>query len=226
MSSEENDPLPHDEPIEQTASAGDEEFAAEGDFVDTPRSGVNQNTVALMALVAVVVGVTYFMIVRSGPGKAEAADAQAEAAGATINSFLSGGTDNIRVIALMLQKTETVVNRFRAYPSTKQVPLEDLRTNPFHFGRAKAAKADLDDAAVKRQRQEQIDSILAAAKQLRLQSILIGGEHKSCIIDGKVYTQGQIVGRFTLLEIGSRSIIVQSDGVRLEIAMPLEHPTI
>ncbi|MGD1278403.1 MAG: hypothetical protein ABR964_14415 [Tepidisphaeraceae bacterium] len=224
MSSDENDPLPHDEPIEPTASPGDEEFAAEGDFVDPPRSGINQNTLALMVLVAVVVGVTYVMVLRSGPGKAAAADAQAEAAGATINSFLSGGADNVRVIAMMLQKTETVVNRFRAYPSTKQVPLEDLHTNPFHFGRAKAARADLDDAAVKRQRQEQLESILAAAKQLRLQSILIGDARKSCIIDGKVYTQGQSVGRFTLLEIGSRSIIVQSDGVRLEIAMPLEHP--
>jgi hypothetical protein len=198
-----------------------EEESFEGDYVGEEKKSVNQNTLVIGAILAVVVGLTYFMMLKSGPQTASAMDAQAvDPAGQTISDFLGGSGNNIHLMETMLQKTASVVSRFKTYSDTKQIPLASLATNPFHFARVETRKVDLDDQAAHRAREEQIQETIAAASQLHLQSVLIGGARKSCIVDGRAYLEGQqIADRFQILEIKTHSVIVADNGLKLEISL-------
>ncbi|MDP9172611.1 MAG: hypothetical protein M3O30_01935 [Planctomycetota bacterium] len=197
-----------------------QESSMEGDYIGEEKKPVNQNTLVGGAILAVVVGLTYFMMLKSGPQAASAESTIAvDADGQTISGFLGGADNNIHLMETMLQKTANVVARFRTYSDTKQIPLASLQTNPFHFARVETKRADLDEEAAKRAREDQVQDALASAGQLRLQSILIGGSRKSCIIDGKAFAEGDKIGKFEIAEIRQRTVILGESGLRLEISM-------
>jgi hypothetical protein len=221
MSSDEQEERYESQSENENENFDDESMESEF-VIEAPRKTISQSTLLILTLLAGVCGATYLMVVRSGPAKASAETAQQnDAAGQTINTFLGGGVNNIHIMELILQKTASVVARFRSYPGTQQVPLSDLQTNPFHFATLDNHKADVDDDTAKRLRNEQIEAAIAAARQLRLQSVLIGPLSKSCIIDGKFFTTGDKVGKFILREIKANSILIQADGLTLEVMM---HP--
>jgi hypothetical protein len=199
--------------------AGEEE-SFESDYVGEEKKSVNQNTLVIGAILAAVVGLTYFMVLRAGPQTASAAGIDnVDPAGETISTFLGGADNNIHLMETMLQKTASIVSRFKTYSDTKQIPLTALNTNPFHFARVETKKTDLDEDAARRAREEQIQDAISSASQLHLQSVLVGGFRKSCIIDGKAYTEGDTVGKFDVLEIRQKTVILGMHGMKLEISM-------
>jgi hypothetical protein len=206
-------------------SAGDSSTGdgGEGEFTSPEASSVNRGSLALFGMLALAIGGTYFMYVRVGPKPAAAATADAQAAHKTIDSFLNGGTGNIKAMQTMLHDTEKVVQQFAAYPSNNQVPLKDLQTNPFRLADAEPAKSnvDMDADAAKRKHEQQRQEAVKALQGLQLQSVMCGETRRSCMIGGKFYAEGQGVDGFIIEKILQKSIVVKnSNGFRFELKMP------
>jgi hypothetical protein len=67
-------------------------------------------------------------------------------------------------------------------------------------------------------RQNLIQNLKDQAGQMELQSIVMGPKPKA-LIDGELVGEGDVVASFRVLKIESRRIIVEQEGIRLEIQM-------
>jgi hypothetical protein len=193
---------------------------SDGNFVleeNTPKRQVSAGTLAVGGLIAACAAVVYFMYLRNGPQAANASDATA-AANSTITQFLSADGENVEKMKQMLKDTEKAVQQFQNHPAKSQVPLDNLRTNPFRqvtteLGNKAEEKAA--EEAAKRKREE----TLKAVQSLRVQSIIAGGARKAVMINNKMYTEGEEVDRFVVEKIKSGSVIVRFEKSRFELKM-------
>ncbi len=166
----------------------------------------------LLILAPIVIWIMYN---RKGPASASAAVAKPPAAVQTVRTFLNSGPSGIKVMREMLQSTEKIVQEFLKYPTMTQVPLADLKTNPF---RSAGANAPDPDAAARRKREEERAAVVKAVQNLQLQSIM-SGTHKACMINNALYTEGQQVDQFTIERIVNGAVIVKSGQYRFELKM-------
>jgi hypothetical protein len=174
----------------------------------------------LVGLIAIGAGIVFVMHKKAGPAEAVASP-ETQQAQQTITKFLSGSNDNIKAMQTLLRDTEKVVNQFLAYPSMTQVPLEDLRTNPFRHQLARkpdGTNVTVDEAAAKRKREEERQRMLAAVQQLQLTSIL-HGQKRACMVNNTLYVEGQTVDGFTIEKINPSSVIVKNGAYRFELQM-------
>jgi hypothetical protein len=182
------------------------------------KMSINPNTLLLFGLLAAVGGATYLMCQRAG-AQTNSGNPAAQQAASTISTFLNGGAQNLRQMMLMLHDTEKVVKQFDNYPSTTQIPLDSLHTNPF-----RTAGANVDNAThltvdtTKLEEQEQQDAAQLAAKGLILQSVIVG-PHSTCMIGGKMYREGQVTDQFTVQKITSDGVTLLIDSVPCQIKM-------
>lgn len=183
---------------------------SEPDFVtETPRHGRNA-TMILATLLLVGAGAIWFMRMKTGPAAATAATAQAKTADKTIKEFLDDGPKNLNNMKALLKDTEKVVQEFLAYPTKKQIALESLQTNPFRFSVEKHSNPE-EEAAKKRQEKlaAEKQEIAGSVARLQLQSILAGGRVPTCMIGGKMYTQGQQINGLVIDEITPTMVVVR-----------------
>jgi hypothetical protein len=160
----------------------------------------------------------YFMQLKTGPAAAVAAKApEAAAAKKTIDTFL--GSDNIKTMEAMLKNTESVVQRFLNYPSVTQVPLSDLKTNPF---RSKPVNDNDSNASAEQEKKKHEEERLAALKAvqaLSLQSVMYAPDRKACMINNSLYREGQQVDEFTVERISATSVVVKRGIYRFELSI-------
>lgn len=137
----------------------------------------------------------------------------------TIAEFLSAGGKDLAAMEKMLRDTEMVVRQFTEYPSMTQVPLSELRTNPFRS--APAPEEQTPAVEVKRQRDDQRQRALKAVGELEIESIMIGrnGRSGTAIINGKFVRPGDTVDGFTVEDIRPGSVIVKDDTFRFELRL-------
>src|SRR5215213_8600553 len=93
------------------------------------KPGAGKGVLVLLGLVLVGGGGYFYM--KQGPATADAATAQGPD---TVTTFLNDGEKHVLMMKQMLNNSEKVVQRFRSYPERTQVPLKDLRANPFRLG--------------------------------------------------------------------------------------------
>ncbi len=205
-----NDPLAEGVPGQPPT---DESTDSMGDGSSAFMSGEEKkptNKGALVLLGLLLVGGGGYFYMKQSPQTADAAATQNDD---TIHQFLSSGEQHVQMMQQMLNNSERVIGRFRAYPEKTQVPLKGLRANPF---RAKPPGAD--EPAFKapepgRDREEtaRLERLAAAtdaAQKLRLQSIFSSGTTKACLMNGKLYRLGQEVDGFKIEEIEPKHVIV------------------
>jgi hypothetical protein len=80
------------------------------------------------------------------------------------------------------------------------------------------AKSMTFRADVKKERQILMENLARQASQLRLQSTIMGASPKA-VIDGGLVGEGDVVATFRVLRIEPRRIIVEREGIKLEIQM-------
>jgi hypothetical protein len=194
---------------------GETEFVVNSD----EKKPMNQQLIYLLLLVLLGGGVTFYMYKRQGPATASAATPEAAKAKQTINSFLSQ-PDGIKAMKEMLKNTEKVVEKFNEYPSTKQVPLSDLQTNPFRSAKAppKAPNANADAEAAKRKLEADRQAASKAFEALNLQTTILGA-HKACMINNTLYREGQQVDQFTIESIEKNRVVVKSGQFQFTLTM-------
>ena len=80
------------------------------------------------------------------------------------------------------------------------------------------AKSMTFRADVRKERQILVENLARQASQLRLQSTIMGASPKA-VIDGDLVGEGDVVASFRVLKIEPRRIIVEREGIKLEIQM-------
>jgi hypothetical protein len=164
---------------------------------------------------------TYMMYTRSAPANT-APSPEAAAAQTTITQFLSDDKENVTKMKDLLHNTEKAVEQFRAAPGKMQVPVEELRTNPFRIAadedKPAAPDEPTDTLAGKRREEAERAATLKAAQGLTLQFI-VSGRKKSCMINNAKYGEGDAVGEFTVESISATSVIVKKGDARFELKM-------
>ena len=68
-------------------------------------------------------------------------------------------------------------------------------------------------------RDEERATAFKAAQTLQVQSIIHSGARKACLINNKMYTEGQKADAFTIEMIGPASVIVRNGQYRFELKM-------
>jgi len=119
-------------------------------------------------------------------------------------------------------RVEQLVREFDGYIRQRQVPLSQLRANPFQVASAKAdTKAETDQkeaeaaaAAEARRRQ-----ILEAGARLTLGSVLVSGEKRFAVVSGKVCRVGDVVWGFQIQQIEPNHVVLACDGETVTLAL-------
>lgn len=184
-------------------------------------AGFSKGTIAMLAILGAAGIFTYFMYVRSGAQSANAAtDPKAQQ---VIKQFMSDRDRSFAQMQKMLRDTDAVVKQFLTYPSVTQVPLAELRTNPFRV----SAPADegqptanrRDEEREKKRREEERVTVLKAVQALQLQSVIHSDARKACMINNTMYQEGQQVESFTIEKIAPNKIVVRNGSYRFELRM-------
>lgn len=106
------------------------------------------------------------------------------------------------------------LDRFRPAPHTSD--MTGIPTEEGFWDRV--AKSQTVQADQLKRREAAIESAQRLAANLKLRSTVMGAEPKA-IIDDKVVQVGMTVSSFRVMKIEPRKVIVERDGVRLEIRM-------
>jgi hypothetical protein len=180
------------------------------------KKSVATGTLILAGLLAACAGGTYLMYVKSGP-KVAAASSEVQAADQTISTFLSKDRDNIKQMKDLLHTTQKAVAQFLAESGKKQVPIEELQTNPFRLKLPKPAEPTEDEtaAAARKLKAEEEKKAHEVANGLHLQSIM-RGRRNSCMINNTLLTQGQQIDGFVVEAINQGSVVLVRGEVRVE----------
>lgn len=186
-------------------------------FVAEPKQPMNKGTLVVVGLLIACGAATYFMYVKSGPSEAvAAADPKAEQ---TIGQFLGSSQQNVNQMRKMLQDTEKVVQQFRTQANETQVPLADLKGNPFLGEKPKPKEHDVA-AELARQKAELTAKAAEAVRELRLQTIIHKDPKKaSCMINQRLLRKGDKIpvgdGKltFSIEEIRTDAVTVSVPGV-------------
>ena len=191
----------------------------EANFVTDEKKPLSTATVIMAGFLLACGAGTYFMYNRSAKANTQP-NAEAAAAQTTITQFLSDDKENVNKMKDLLENTGKAVEQFKASPGKKQVPLDELQTNPFRVaaedGGDKPAE-DVDSLTAKKRAEAAKAAALKAAQTLKLSFVMSGGKQKSCMINNAVYREGEAVGEFTIEQINADSVIVRKDDQKFKI---------
>lgn len=196
-----------------------------GDFmVPAPRKSISKGTIVFVVVAALAGGSLWWMKQRTGgPAPAEAADPGVDAARASIQQFLAGGNGSVAEMKSLLADSEKITEKFASYSETSQVPLEDLKTNPFFdaasedAAAAKAPRIDRNRQLQESQRLE-LERLTSAAGKFQVQTIFYG-RNPTAMIDGTIVQVGQQIGEFTVKAITSESVQLAAKGHEFELRL-------
>ena len=188
-------------------------------YLGEPKKKLSRNGITFIGIILAAGAAIAFMTLRGGPRPASASTVTPVAAStdSRIATFLIGGSANIQAMQDMLRHTEKVVRQFMSYPATTQIPLGDLKTNPFRQAEARLAPADIE--AAQKRREAERGAALKAVQGLQLQSILFSDVRRACMINGTLLTEGQELDSFTIDKISAASVIVRTGAYRFELKM-------
>jgi len=188
-----------------------------------------KRVIVLVCLVLVGVGVVAFQFLR-GESPATAG------ASITSSSAVSPGTTSVGEIDSVLQRLdatpanpnqddvsvvhiEQLVREFDGYIRQRQVPLSQLRANPFQVTSTKVedkSKINQKEAAAGEARRRQI---LEAGARLTLGSVLVSGEKRFAVVSGTVCRVGDMVCGFQVRQIEPNRVVLACEGETVTLAL-------
>jgi hypothetical protein len=205
----------------------------EGDLTERgPGFGDKKKIVILAALFVVGIGVVGYQFLR-GTSPKTASAMTAAPAGRTpqdVESILNSletaaktsGEDGLSVA-----KIEQLVKEFDGYVAHRQVPLASLTPHAFQVVQPKAEEPVLgaaaprtvvDDAAVRRQR------IRDAASRLVLGCVMLAGDRRSAMINGRLCGVGDAVEGFEVKMIDRDHVRLACEGETADLKMGTASP--
>lgn len=193
---------------------------------------LSQGTLLIVAVAAIAGGTLYAMRVTSGDISADTVDAVVEARIEQALTKLSkpeamADDDPLREqnIQTLFQDTETIVDMFATDPTNRQVPLEQVKKDPFEIAIRKPSP-EVDNSANDRiaarkaaeERELLVRKIKREADELELQTIM-RSRVPVAVISGEVVRAGQSVNGFTVKSIDELSVNLESQGLRFKLTL-------
>jgi hypothetical protein len=206
-----NEPAPESDDLE--AALADTDPA----FVTAQKKPLNKSAVMLLAVLVFGGAGTYMMYLRSGPQAARAA--APNPADTEVGSFLSDGAKNVKRMQSLLKGTQKLVDQFNHSTDVPQVPLKDLKSNPFRFAPPKPAVVQDTEEQIKQRREAERVATIKAVQSLQLQSILCSKSVQQCMINNALYAEGAEVEGFNIEKVNANSVIVRRGVFRFELGM-------
>jgi hypothetical protein len=199
-----------------------------------------RKVIVLLVLFLVGIGVVAYQFLRtSGPSVATAKAASASPDGAaaaapagtapvsdidSVIQQLGASSGSEQKEAFTVVRVEQLVKEFDTYVQSRQVPLPDLRVNPFQVTMderpqettqqkdgTKAAPADDEEARKEKLR--------AAAAGLKVSSILVSGKTSLVVINGNVYRVGDEVEGFKVDAIEANRVALSAQETSFELKL-------
>jgi hypothetical protein len=201
--------------LNSAGGAGEGEFT---DFVEQrafePEAGVagagkmkiSRANLLLIGLFAAGIGFVWFLSQRNGPTQASAQDQAMEA---QVNQFISQVESGDPVVD---EQGQEIIQIFYRDLTRRQVPLEQLRVNPFVFARPAgedAGPAEPTETEAELARRRRIRQLQDEARRLSLQSIMSSSRGATAIVDNELVRQGQSLGSFTVESITAETVVLR-----------------
>lgn len=216
------------------AMPGDDEMAMLAGGPGRLRVSLSRSNLLLFGLFLVGVGIVAFMSMKKGPQEVSAADKQAEqSVDVAIDKFLARHGEpqagpqapqpDPADARKLISDTRKIVDLFLSFASKNQVPLENLRTNPFRFGEADDSQQPAQDtAAIKAEeaaRQKRIEQARANLRKLRLQTVISGPAGRQAMINSSIVKAGDSIDGFAVLEVQDRTVVLGCEGEKFTLDM-------
>lgn len=176
-------------------------------------SSLSKSTWVMVGLFILGVGFIGLLSLRSGPSKANATDRDAEK---KVDQFIAQSQQQQGKTVQNFQDTKKVVDDFYNYASRHQVPVDDLKSNPFIFGKMEPGTP----AAAQGMTPRRLAELQRQCTGYRLQSILMGTRGGTAIIDSNFVAVGHKVGPFTVKAIYPKSVDLVCDGTIFTLRLP------
>jgi hypothetical protein len=167
-------------------------------------SSMSRSTWAMIGVFIAGVALVGLFSLRGGPARANATDRDTEQ---KVEQFIAQTKQQAATVQ-NFQDTKKVVDDFYNYASRHQVPVDDLKSNPFVFGKPTVAAAGSSEGMTPR-RMAELQRVCAS---YRLQSILMGARGGTAIIDNNFVAVGHHIGPFTVKAIYPKSVDLASEG--------------
>jgi len=184
--------------------------------VATQQKDVRKSTIMLCVLFGVGLLCLFFMIRKSSPQSAGASQLVGAGAEETQIEIAIARLTGVR--SEMFEGIEEIVKKFYEFSEVRQVGADELVKNPFKtdrsLGDVKQAsdggkKSDIDAQMLRRRRLQQ------QAKGMQLLSIMATDAGNCCMIDNKIFYEGDSIRDFKIVRIGSCFVKLASEDVEV-----------
>jgi hypothetical protein len=177
----------------------------------------------ILTVLVIALGVLVFKRLSDhGPGPALALGANAaEATGGSATTRTSA-KEGVGAFEEWRSQPITTVNRNLFAVNLDMFPQDGIRAAAVRAEGDgfwdQVAKSMSNRADARTKRQTYVVNMQAEAAKLRLQSTVMGAQPKA-LINGDLVREGDVVASFRVLKIEARRIIVEREGIKLEIQM-------
>ncbi len=180
------------------------------------RKRIDPSSLFVALLVVAAAAGLYYMHWRTAEALKLVKSADADAA--TVDTFLSGGRANLATLGKALRSTRaTVAQLTKTSVPEPASSLFDTR-DPFSFDTLEPKTSSQAVTSASNSGRDQLKSrLLTQARTLQVQSIMYGSAKRSCLINGKLYFEGQPCGEFTIDSITPESVFLLSNEFRFEL---------
>jgi hypothetical protein len=182
-----------------------------------PRKRIDASSLFVAMLVVAAGAGLYYMHWRTAETLKLIRGADAETA--SVDTFLSGGRANLALLGQSIRETRATVAQLTRTPMP--VPASSLfdPRDPFAFDSLEPKDAPAPVVASNGAREQTKARLLNQARTLQVQSIMFGSTKRSCLINGKLYFEGQPCGEFSVASITTDSVLLEVDDLRFELRL-------
>lgn len=187
----------------------------ESEFLTVASHGkrVRKTTTILVVLFIIGLLCLWFMIKKSSPNAASAAN------GTTEDTLVESAIARLTGVKTeMFGRMDEIVGKFYEFSDVPQVKANELAKNPFELettsGDLKSsAESEMDARALWQQQLRQ------NSKGMQLWSIMQTQKGYRCMIDDEILAEGDSINSFKVIQIGGNFVKLESDGVQIELKL-------
>ncbi len=209
-------------PLEKTDFAAEQPRAKPVSSIKN-RLPLNRPNLLLLGLFIAGLAGVYVYSLREGP---ETASAEQRLVEAQVNSAIMGLRSNPVGKISRQDRAAVIVETFYYEAKQRQIPLESLNCNPFIFTPPESAattalKPQLEELPKpSASAQRELSDALAAVKQLKLQSVMMGSHGAMAMISNNLLTEGQQISGWTVRSIRPREVVLTWGSQEYLLIMP------
>jgi preprotein translocase subunit SecG len=185
----------------------------ESEFLTVASHGkrVRKTTTLLVVLFIIGLFCLWFMIKKTSPNAASAAN------GTTEDSLVESAIARLTGVKTeMFGRMDEIVGKFYEFSEVPQVKANELAKNPFELETASgnlSTENEMDARALWQQQLRQ------NSKGMQLWSIMQTQRGYRCMIDDEILSEGDSINSFKVIKIGSNFVKLESDGVQIELKL-------